>query len=186
MSSQVLKMVWRRDVGLVARGLLLMTAVAAVTTGLLFAHQARALLAVHFTRIPVTAGDAASIWLHNLRSELGVAVFAVVDPVSSRLLDGDSRVWRRLLVGFGDVVMTCWAVGSSLIAGVLLGAYGMRKLAAFLPDGPVEVTAWALLLALYINARRGHDEWRQTVWGLVSVEVLLALAAILEAWGSGL
>jgi len=66
---------------------------------------------------------------------------------------------------------------------VALGAYGSAQLGAFLPDGPVEVTAWALLLALYINARRGHDEWRQTLWGLVSVEVLLALAAILEAFG---
>jgi len=180
MSSQVLKMVWRRDVGLVARGLLLMTAVAAVTTGLLFAHQARALLAVHFTRIPVTAGDAASIWLHNLRSELGVAVFAVVDPVSSRLLDGDSRVWRRLLVGFGDVVMTCWAVGSSLIAGVLLGAYGMRQLAAFLPDGPVEVTGWLLLIVLYVDVRRGRTTLMKAAAWLVVVAGLLALAAVLE------
>jgi len=180
MRSRLLKTVWRRDVVLIAGGLLLVTAVAAVTTGVLFAYQARALLAVHFTRIPVTAGDAASIWLHNLRSELGVAVFAVVDPASRRLLDGGSRVWPRLLVGFGDVLIACWAVGSSLIAGVLLGAYGMRQLAVFLPDGAVEVTGWLLLLVLYVDVRRGRTTPKSAAAWLAVVAGLLAVAAVLE------
>jgi hypothetical protein len=176
----VLKMLWRREFALLAGGLLLVTAVAAATTGVLFAHQARGLLAVHFARLPVTAGAAAGIWLRNLRSELGVAVFAVLDPASRRLLDGGSRVWRRLLVGFGDVLIACWSVGSSLMAGVLLGAYATRQLAVFLPDGPVEVTAWLLLLVLYLDVRRGRTTPRSAVACLAAVAGLLAVAAVLE------
>lgn len=180
MTAAVLKIVWRREVALLAGGLLLVTALAATTTGVLFAHQTRGLLAVRFARLPVTAGAAAGIWLHNLRSELGVAVFAVLDPASRRLLDGGSRVWRRLLVGFGDVLIGCWAVGSSLIAGVLLGAYRTRQLAVFLPDGPVEVTAWLLLIVLYVDVRRGRSTPRSAAACLAVVAGLLAVAAVLE------
>jgi hypothetical protein len=180
MRSSVLTAVRRRDLALLAGGLLMLTAIAAAATGLLCAHQARAVLAVHFARLPATAGDAAGIWLHNLRVELGVAVFAFLDPASRRLLDGGSRVWRRLLLGIGDVLVAGWALGSSLVAGVLLGAYGTRQLAGFLPDGPVEVTAWLLLIVLYLDVRRGRTTPKTAVGWLAAVAGLLAVAAILE------
>jgi hypothetical protein len=153
---------------------------AAAITGVRCAGDARALLAVHFAVLPATASEAAGIWLHNLRSELGVAVFAFVDPACRHLLDGADPVWRRLLVGAGDLCVAGWAIGSSIVAGVLLGAYGMRQLEAFVPDAPVEVTAWLLLIVLYVDVRRGRTSGRATAVWLLLVAVLLAVAAVLE------
>jgi hypothetical protein len=151
-------------------------ACAAVTRAALAASMRR-LLAVHFVRrLEDPAGEALWIWLHNSKLTLGVMVaIAVVALV---------RGVVPLLVWFFDVCLLLWAVVQAALAGVLLGAYGSPQLRAFLPDGPVEVTGWALLLALYINARRGAG-WRQTALGLVWVQALLALAAILEAFGGG-
>jgi hypothetical protein len=178
MSVHVLNVLRRRDLLGLAGGLLLVTAFAAAATRLLFAGDVRAVLAVHFQRTPQTAGAAAGIWIHNLRFEIGVAVFAFLDPVGRRLLDG--CVWRRLLVGVGDVIIAGWAIGSSLVAGVLLGAYGGRQLATFLPDGPVEVTAWLLLIVLYVDVRRGRTTPKKAAVWLSAVAALLAVAAVLE------
>lgn len=170
----------RREMAVLAGGLAAITMLAAALTAVLFAGEARALLAVHFATLPPTASEAAGIWLHNLRSELGVAVFAFVDPVCRHVLDGADPVWRRLLVGVGDVFVAGWAIGSSVVAGLLLGAYGMRQLEAFVPDGPVEVTAWLLLIVLYVDVRRGRTSGRAAALWLLAVAALLALAAVLE------
>jgi hypothetical protein len=180
MSGRMFGVLARREMAVLASGLATITVLAATITGVLFAGQARALLAVHFAVLPPTASEAAGIWFHNLRSELGVAVFAFVDPVCRHLLDGSDPVWRRLLVGAGDVFVAGWAVGSSIVAGVLLGAYGMRQLEAFVPDGPVEVTAWLLLIVLYVDVRRGRTSGRTAAVWLLLVAALLAVAAVLE------
>ena len=88
----------RRDFWVLAGGLAAVTVAAGLVTGLWFAAGARALLAVHFTRLPATLGEAAGIWLHNARSTLGVAVFALARPISRWLLDGARPVWDRALV----------------------------------------------------------------------------------------
>jgi hypothetical protein len=156
---------------------LAVTVACEVLTRAAFAAGVRRLLAVHFVRrLEDPAGEALWIWLHNSKLTVGVALaiaaVALVRPVAP------SFVW------FFDGCLVLWAMVQAALAGVLLGAYGSPQLQAFLPDGPVEVTGWALLLALYINARRG-DGWRQTALGLVWVQALLALAAILEAFGGG-
>jgi hypothetical protein len=179
MTRPLTGLIGRREVAWLAGGLLAITGLAAATA-VLFSGEARALLAVHFERLPATAGDAAGIWLHNLRSEFGVAVFAFLDPACGRLLDGAKPIWRRLLVGVGDLCVAGWAVGSSILAGVLLGAYGTRQLEAFIPDGPVEVTAWLLLLVLYLDVRRGRSSGKAAVVCLAVVAALLAVAAVLE------
>jgi hypothetical protein len=181
MTGRLACVVRRRDLAAIAGGLLTVTALAAATTAALFAGEARSLLAVQFQRLPATPGEATGIWLHNLRSEVGVAVFAFLDPVCRRLLEGARPVWRLLLVRVGDVLVAGWAIGSSLAAGVLLGAYGTRQLMAFLPDGPVEVTAWLLLIALYVDVRRGRSSPRAAAPRLALVALLLAVAAVLEA-----
>jgi hypothetical protein len=180
MSGRMFGVLARRDLAALAGGLLGITVLAAAITGVLFAGEARALLAVHFAVLPATASEAAGIWLHNLRSELGVAVFAFIDPVCRHVLDGCEPVWRRLLVSVGDLCVAGWAVGSSIVAGVLLGAYGMRQLEAFVPDGPVEVPAWLLLILLYVDVRRGRSTGRAAAVRLLAVAALLAFAAVLE------
>jgi hypothetical protein len=180
MTGRMFGVLARRELAVLAGGLLGITVLAATIAGVLFAGEARSLLAVHFAVLPATATEAAGIWLHNLRSELGVAVFAFIDPACRHLLDGADPVWRRLLVGVGDVFVAGWAVGSSVVAGVLLGAYGMRQLEAFVPDGPVEVTAWLLLIVLYVDVRRGRSTRRAAAVWLTVIAALLAVAAVLE------
>ncbi len=183
MTGRLLGVVARRDVAVLAGGLAGITVSAAAITALMFAGDARALLAVHFAAVPATAGDAVGIWLHNLRSELGVAVFAFIDPACRYLLDGARPLWRRLLVTAGDLCVAGWAIGSSLIAGVLLGAYGIRQLTVFLPDGPVEVAGWLLLIVLYRDVRRGRTTGKAAAAWLVAIGGVLAVAAVLEAAG---
>lgn len=184
MSGPALCVVRRRELAMLAGGLLAITALSAAATGVLFAGEARGLLAVHFQRLPWSVGEASGIWVHNLRSELGVAVFAFLDPICRRLLDDATPLWRGVLTRAGDVLVAGWAIGSSLAAGVLLGAYGTRQLRAFLPDGPVEVTAWLLLIALYLDVRRARITPPAAAGRLALVAVLLAVAAVLELGAS--
>jgi hypothetical protein len=149
----------------------------ALITHLAFAQQARRLLAVRFTAIPSRPSAAAGIWLHNSHLVLGVAVCLLVTGLAR-----STRGGRREFT-IADVLLTLWAVGVALLAGVLLGAYGAEQARAFWPYAPVEICAWAMLLAVYASARLGRHGWRRTVRGLLTVELLLGLAAILEASG---
>jgi hypothetical protein len=148
----------------------------ALLTHLAFAEQARRLLAVHFTAIPARPSAAAGIWLHNSRLVLGVTIWLLVTGLA-----GSTKCGRRL--GFADVLLTVWAIGVALTAGVLLGAYGSVQARRFWPYAPVEIAGWAMLLAVYASARLGRHGWRRTVRGLLTVELLLAVAAFLEATG---
>jgi hypothetical protein len=156
----------------------------ALLTHLAFATQARRLLAVHFTAIPARPGEAVAIWTHNSRLVLGVAVCValtvIVRALTEGLRKGSERLWAS------DGLLALWALGTTVTAGVLLGAYGSAQAHAFWPYAPVETLAWAILLALYINARRGPIGWRQAIWSIVGVELLLALAATLETFGGSL
>jgi hypothetical protein len=157
----------------------------ALVTHFAFAGSARDILAVHFAAVPARPSEALSIWLHNSRVVLGVAGCAALSGVVRAVAPDGLRMVERIPLWASDAILCVWAAGVSFASGVLMGAYGTEQLRAFWPYAPVEVTAWALLLALYINVRQGRDGWRQTACGLVAVEVLLALAAILEALGKG-
>jgi hypothetical protein len=150
-----------------------------LVTDLAFAAQARRLLAVHFTTVPARPGEAVAIWLRNSHLVAGVAVCLCVNGLAHTV-----KTARRPSFSLGDVVLALWAVGVAVTAGVLLGAYGSVQARAFWPYAPVELTAWATLLAVYADARLGRHGWRQTVRGLLSVELLLAVAAILETSGA--
>jgi hypothetical protein len=149
----------------------------ALLTHLAFAEQARRLLAVHFTTIPARPSATAGIWLHNSHLVLGVAIWLLVTGLA-----GSTKRGRRGL-RFADVLLTVWAIGVALTAGVLLGAYGSVQARRFWPYAPVEIAGWAMLLAVYASARLGRHGWRRTVRGLLTVELLLAVAAFLEASG---
>jgi hypothetical protein len=146
-------------------------------THLAFAVQARRLLAVHFATIPDEPGQALAIWLHNSRLVLGIAVWMSTVAADGRLARTSIPLW------VGDVLLGVWAWGTVLAAGVLLGAYGATQAKAFWPFAPVEITAWALLLALYIDTRRRRVSIRRALAGIVAVELLLAVAAVLEVGG---
>jgi hypothetical protein len=171
-----------RDCATVFAVLLAVTAAAWLLTRLLFAARARSVLAVHFTSIPATPVQAVAIWIHNTRSTLGVAVFAVARPVGRRLLGAQTPRLDRAIVHLCDSIVGLWAIGYALAAGVLLGAYGTRQLRSFLPEGPVEIAAWVLLVVLYLDLRRERLSLTQAALRLAGVVVILGVAAVLELW----
>jgi cytochrome c-type biogenesis protein CcmH/NrfG len=171
-----------RDCAIVFAVLLAVAAAAWLLTRLLFATQARSVLAVHFTSIPATSGQAVEIWLHNARSTLGVAVFAVARPVSHRLLGDRTPSLDRAIVRVCDSIIGLWAIGYAAAGGALLGAYGTRQLRTYLPEGPVEIAAWVLLVVLYLDLRRGRVTLSQAALRLAGVVAILGMAAVLELW----
>lgn len=150
----------------------------ALLTHLAFAVQARRVLAVHFSTVPAKPGEAVAIWLHNSRFVVGVAICIVVSGLARA-----ARGIARPSFVLSDALLAIWTVGVAVSTGVLLGAYGNAQAKVFWPYAPVELAGWTLLLAVYTNARLRRYRWRQIVRGLVSVEAILAVAAILEASG---
>ncbi len=69
-----------------------------------------------------------------------------------------------------------------IVVGAGLGAYGARMIRALLPHGPVELAAYSLALALYLEGRQRPLGIRHAVAvGALSVAAL-ALAAVLETF----
>ena len=67
------------------------------------------------------------------------------------------------------------------MVGAALGAYGTRMVLRALPHGPVELAAYSLALALYLQGRRRDLPAAVRGHGRRGVSVaLLALAAVLE------
>ncbi len=145
-----------------------------------FGAPVRGVLRVHFTTIAHHVGEAVGIWVHNATIVAGFAIFlggarlAQRDPTASRA--------ERAILRACDLALLAWANGSAILAGLLTGAYGPRQLHAFLPQAPVEITAWALLIALYIDVRRQRATVLEIVWGFGVVLALLAAGAVLELW----
>jgi hypothetical protein len=164
-------------VALVLAGVLMLGFYYALLTHLAFAVQARRLLAVHFATLPDRPGQALAIWLHNSRLVLGITAWMSTVAAERCLARTSIPLW------VGDVLLGVWAWGTVLVAGVLLGAYGAMQAKAFWPFAPVEITAWALLLSLYIDTRRRRVSIRRALAGIVAVELLLAVAAVLEVGG---
>lgn len=160
----------------------------ALVTRFVFAEQARRLLSVHFTVIADQPAEALTIWLDNSRLVLGVTAWTILTAggLPSRIVKpGDqTRTVPAVALWVGDVLLGLWIVATVLLAGVLLGAYGAAQARAFWPYAPIEISAWALLIATYIDTRRrGRGGMRRVAACLVIVEGLLAIAAVLEVGG---
>jgi hypothetical protein len=160
---------------------LLSVAVAcAAITRFAFAAQARRLLRVHFTGVSHDASAAAGIWAHNTRIFIGFAVFLTC----AYFIQRDERAARieRAILTACDGALLLWATGTAALAGVLAGAYGLAQIRVFLPQGPVELTAWALLIALYAEVRRQRVGARPAACQLALILLLLAASSVLELW----
>ncbi len=155
----------------------------ALLTHVAFAAEARRLLDVHFAAVPDQPNEALSVWLHNSRVVLGVGVCVALSGLIRAITVGGPHGAERIPLWVGDAILTVWTVTVVLTAGILLGAYGERQVQAFWPYAPVELIAWALLIAFYIDARRGRGSARRQLLTLATVEGLLAVAAVLEVGG---
>ncbi len=128
----------------------------------------------------------------------GRAIFFVVEPDRSRLadlvqrlrdgaqlaaraLDNPSRVQRTVQTG-GELILAGLIAANVLVVGTAVGAYGARMLRAMLPQGPVELAAYTLALAVYLRGRRQRLPARQLAGPTATSVVLLAAAAVLETF----
>ena len=69
-----------------------------------------------------------------------------------------------------------------VVVGASLGAYGLRMIRAALPHGPLELTAYSLALAVYLQGRDRPLTLRHVILILTLSTLLLGLAAALETF----
>ena len=166
----------------ISGGLTLAVCVIALIVGLTCAASARGWLGYSFAGISAGPGEAARIFLHNLRALVAVGGLLAVaqspywagKPQAGPIHSGVQRAGEALLA-------TAVAANVTLV-GVSLGAYGIRMLHAALPHGPVELAAYALTLALYLEGRHKPLPPRHTLATAALATSTLALAAALETF----
>ena len=148
-----------------------------------FAVSARRWLAFPFTGIPASPAEAASIFAHNLRSL--VAVFGLLLIAQSgypAARNGQPGVFHRTLRRLGEALLGAAVAGNVIVVGASLGAYGTRMVRAALPHGPVELAAYSLALALYLQGRNRPLPIRHVLAVAALSISVLGLAALLETF----
>ena len=148
-----------------------------------FAAGARRWLAFPFTGIPAKPGEAASIFIHNLRAL--AAIFGLLLIAQSgcwAARDGQSGVVHQTLRRLGEALLGAAIAVNVIVIGASLGAYGTRMVRAALPHGPVELAAYALALALYLQGRNRRLPTRHVLAVAALSVSALALAALLETF----
>ena len=93
-----------------------------------------------------------AIFAHNARAILGVFGLLLIAQLAARRPGGPGRAQRLILAG-GELILAGVIAANVLVVGAGLGAYGERMARAMLPHGPVELAAYALALALYLQGR---------------------------------
>ncbi|WCB91850.1 hypothetical protein DSM104299_00528 [Baekduia alba] len=173
-----------RRTAAIAAAVLGATALVAVTIRAAGAGAARDQLDLAFGGLPRTAGAAWTVFAANLRL-LGVTFVAALVAHLTCPRDGAGRAERffgRVPVVICDVVLALGCLLHVALVGAALGGYGLRAAGYVLPHGPVELTGFALGLALYLEARAGRLVPRAAVAPAVLAVVVLAVAAGLEVF----
>ena len=174
----------RRTGGLalrVALGLLAVIAIVAIAVRLAAAGRVRAWLGFPFTGVPATLEEAAQIFAHNARAMLGICGLLLIAQLAARRPEGPARTQRYLQVA-GEMLLAGVIAANLAVVGAALGAYGTRMVRAVLPHGPVELAAFALAIALYLQGRHRAIAVRHLIaTGAASLGLLAAAAALLEA-----
>jgi hypothetical protein len=155
----------------------------ALVVGAGLAASARRWLAFPFVGIPASPGEAASIFIHNLRALAAVwGMLLVAQSGYPAARNGQPGVVHRTLRRLGEALLGAAIAANVIIVGVSLGAYGTRMVQAALPHGPVELAAYSLALALYLQGRNGPLPIRHVLAVAALSISVLALAALLETF----
>ena len=148
-----------------------------------FATGARRWLAFPFTGIPASLGEAASIFIRNLRAL--AAIFGLLLIAQSgcwAARNGQPGVVHQTLRRLGEALLGAAIAANVIVIGASFGAYGTRMVQAALPHGPVELAAYSLALALYLQGRDRPLPIRH-VLAVAELSIsVLALAALLETF----
>jgi hypothetical protein len=167
----------------VAGGLMIAVFLVGFVVRVGFAGRARQWLSFPFVGVPSRPAEAASIFLHNLRALSAIGGLLLVAQ-SAHWNTGDRQLGpiQRMLQRVGEALLAAAVAANVIVIGASLGAYGLRMVSAALPHGPVELTAYALALALYVQGRHR----RLPMGHIVAVGSLsaatLALASLLETF----
>jgi hypothetical protein len=155
--------------------------VVAAVVGATTLAEARRWLGFSFRAIPARPDIAIGIFANNVRSILGVFGLLAFARLAGRSRDVRTRRWT---VRLGELILLGAVTANVVTVGAGLGAYGERMVRALLPHGPVELAAYSLALALYLQDR--HRPVRvYYILRVAAVSVaLLAVAAALETFVS--
>ena len=148
-----------------------------------FAASARRWLAFPFAGIPASPDEAASIFIHNLQAL--VAVFGLLLAAQSGYRaapDAQAGVVHRTMRRLGEALLGAVVAANVIVVGASFGAYGARMVRAALPHGPVELAAYSLALALYLQGRTRPLAIRHVLAVAALSISVLALAALLETF----
>jgi hypothetical protein len=166
----------------IAGALAIGAAVIALVVQVALASAVRRWLAYPFTRIPARAGEAATIFLHNVRALAAVGGMLLIAQTPYWAgKDHRGLVHRAILPGC-EALLAASVSANVIVIGASLGAYDERMVRATLPHGPVELGAYALALALYIQGRDKALPARHSLAISALSISLLALAAVLETF----
>ncbi len=148
-----------------------------------FAASARRWLAFPFTGIPASPGEAASIFIHNLRALAAIlGLLLIAQSGYSVARNGQPGVVHQTVRLLGEALLGAAVAANVIVVAASFGAYGTRMVRAALPHGPVELAAYSLALALYLQGRSRPLPIRHVLAvGALSISVL-ALAALLETF----
>jgi hypothetical protein len=119
------------------------------------ADWARRLLAFRFPGVPAEPAVASASFLHNLHALLaigGALLVAQAPYLANRTAQPGSI--HRTLQGACEAVLAGGVAANVIVIGASFGAYGPRMIRAALPHGPVELAAYSVAIALYIQGRR--------------------------------
>ncbi len=181
----------RRDVATAARiaaaVLAVVTIAATVVIVAGMGEAVRDALGFGFAGVPNEPGQALEIFINNIRVAGTVAAAIAVVVVADlgwgrRPASGAGGLGRRAFDAVLDVTLASVAIANAALVGAAIGAYGGRMVLTVLPHGPLELAAYALALAAYVDVRRGRlvplALARCGAWMLG----LLAVAALIETY----
>jgi hypothetical protein len=147
------------------------------------AAGARRWLAFPFAGIPANPGEAASIFIHNLRALAAVwGVLLIAQSGCPATSNGQPGVVHRTLRRLGEALLGAAIAANVIVVGASFGAYGTRMVRAALPHGPVELVAYSLALVLYLQGRNRPLPIRHVLAMAALSMSALALAALLETF----
>jgi hypothetical protein len=149
------------------------------------AGWARRLLAFRFRGVPAQPTAAAAIFMHNLHALLAIGG-ALLVAQSPYLVPSAARPGRihRTLQRACEALLAGGVAANVILIGASFGAYGMRMVRAALPHGPVELAAYSLALALYLEGRRRPLPGRHILTVAALCTSTLAAAALLETYAN--
>jgi hypothetical protein len=169
----------------IAGALICGAAMTAIVVHITAAGEARQLLGLTFPGLPRRLSESLAIFLNNVRVLFGVLVACVLAHLTGHTDNAprSSLAAPRAVTLVCDIVLAVGYLFHVLLVGATVGAYGERGLAAMLPHGPLELTAFSLGLSAYLAARRGRLTRRALALSAALAVAALAVGAVLEVFG---